>query len=68
MPLHCLLRLSPTAVLGLWHRTETAAALGALLPAGAPYPPCCPPPPAPSARASGWPAACWPTPWRRAVA
>ncbi|TPG67360.1 4'-phosphopantetheinyl transferase family protein [Hymenobacter nivis] len=37
MPLHRLLRLSPTAVLGLWHRTETAAALGALLPAGAPY-------------------------------
>ncbi|MFD1468381.1 4'-phosphopantetheinyl transferase family protein [Hymenobacter caeli] len=35
MPLHRLLRLSPTAVLGLWHRTETAAALGALLPAGA---------------------------------
>ena len=37
MPLHCLLRLSPTAVLGLWHRTETAAALVVLLPAGAPY-------------------------------
>ncbi|MGI4884403.1 MAG: 4'-phosphopantetheinyl transferase family protein [Janthinobacterium lividum] len=37
MPLHRLLRLSPTAVLGLWHRAETAAALGALLPAGAPY-------------------------------
>lgn len=35
MPLHRLLCLSPTAVLGLWHRTETAAALGALLPAGA---------------------------------
>ena len=34
MPLHRLLRLSPTAALGLWHRTETIAALGALLPAG----------------------------------
>ena len=37
MSLHCLLRLSPTAVLGLWHRTETTAALVALLPADAPY-------------------------------
>ena len=34
MPLHRLLRLSPTAALGLWHRTETVAALEALLPAG----------------------------------
>ena len=44
MPLHRLLRLSPTAVLGLWHRTETAAALGALLPAaaGAAYAPLLP--------------------------
>lgn len=38
MPLHRLLRLSPTAVLGLWHRTEAAADLWPLLPgAGAPY-------------------------------
>ena len=38
MPLHHLLRLSPTAVLGLWHRTESAAALWPLLPAaGAGY-------------------------------
>lgn len=38
MPLHRLLRLSPTAALGLWHRTEPAAALWPLLPgAGAAY-------------------------------
>ncbi len=43
MPLHRLLRLSPTAALGLWHRTETVAALGALLPAaGAAYAPLLP--------------------------
>ena len=34
VPLHSLHRLSPTAVLGLWHRTETPAALWALLPPG----------------------------------
>ena len=34
VPLHSLQRLSPTAVLGLWHRTEAPAALWALLPPG----------------------------------
>ena len=44
MPLHRLLRLSPTAVLGLWHRTEPAAGLWAHLPdAGAAYAPLLPP-------------------------
>lgn len=32
MPLHVIQRLSPTAVLGLWHRTEAPAALWTLLP------------------------------------
>ena len=34
MPLHSLQRLSATAVLGLWHRTEPVAALWPLLPPG----------------------------------
>ncbi len=34
MPLHSLQRLAPTAVLGLWHRTETVADLWPLLPPG----------------------------------
>ncbi len=43
MPLHRLLRLSPTAALGLWHRTEPAAALWPLLPnAGTAYAPLLP--------------------------
>ncbi|WP_161787215.1 4'-phosphopantetheinyl transferase family protein [Hymenobacter sp. IS2118] len=37
MPLHTLQRLSPTAVLGLWHLTETPAELWAALPQAAIY-------------------------------
>ncbi|MET4076768.1 4'-phosphopantetheinyl transferase superfamily protein [Hymenobacter sp. UYCo722] len=37
MPLHSLQRLSPTAVLGLWHLTETPEALWAELPNSAEY-------------------------------
>ncbi|MFC6224103.1 4'-phosphopantetheinyl transferase superfamily protein [Hymenobacter artigasi] len=37
MPLHSLQRLSPTAVLGLWHLTETPAELWAGLPNAATY-------------------------------
>ncbi len=37
MPLHTLQRLSPTAVLGLWHLTETPAELWAALPQVATY-------------------------------
>jgi len=37
MPLHSLQRLSPTAVLGLWHLTETAAELWPTLPRGEAY-------------------------------
>lgn len=37
MPLHSIQRLSPTAVLGLWHLTETAADLWAGLPNAAAY-------------------------------
>ncbi len=43
MPLHRLLPLSSTAALGLWHRTESAAALWPLLPdGGAAYAPLLP--------------------------
>ena len=37
MPIHSLQRLSPTAVLGLWHLTETPVVLWSLLPPGAGY-------------------------------
>ena len=37
MPLHAIQRLSPTAVLGLWHLTETPEALWATLPNPAAY-------------------------------
>lgn len=37
MPFHTLQRLSPTAVLGLWHLTETPAGLWPLLPQAAAY-------------------------------
>lgn len=37
MPLHSCQRLSPTAVLGLWHLTETPAELWPLLPRAATY-------------------------------
>ncbi|MBF9219945.1 4'-phosphopantetheinyl transferase family protein [Hymenobacter ruricola] len=37
MPLHSLQRLSPTAVLGLWHLTETPAELWPLLPQASTY-------------------------------
>ncbi len=37
MPLHTVQRLSPTAVLGLWHLTEAPAALWPLLPQPAAY-------------------------------
>jgi 4'-phosphopantetheinyl transferase len=37
MPLHSLQRLSPTAVLGLWHLSETPAELWPLLPQQAAY-------------------------------
>ena len=39
MPLHSIQRLSPTAVLGLWHLTETPADLWAALPNAAAYQP-----------------------------
>ena len=42
MPLHSLQRLSPTAVLGLWHLTETPEALWAALPNAAAYQPLLP--------------------------
>ncbi len=42
MPLHSIQRLSPTAVLGLWHLTETPEALWAALPNAAAYQPLLP--------------------------
>ena len=42
MPLHSVQRLSPTAVLGLWHLTETPEALWAALPHAAAYQPLLP--------------------------
>ena len=42
MPLHAVQRLSPTAVLGLWHLTEAPAGLWALLPEPAAYHPLIP--------------------------
>jgi len=42
MPLHSIQRLSPTAVLGLWHLTETPADLWAALPNAAAYEPLLP--------------------------
>ena len=42
MPLHSVQRLSPTAVLGLWHLTETPEALWADLPNAAAYQPLLP--------------------------
>ncbi|MDQ2793302.1 MAG: 4'-phosphopantetheinyl transferase superfamily protein [Bacteroidota bacterium] len=42
MPLHAIQRLSPTAVLGLWHLTETPEALWAGLPNAAAYQPLLP--------------------------
>ncbi|MCI1188994.1 4'-phosphopantetheinyl transferase superfamily protein [Hymenobacter sp. DH14] len=42
MPLHSVQRLSPTAVLGLWHLTETPEALWAGLPNAATYQPLLP--------------------------
>ena len=42
MPLHSIQRLSPTAVLGLWHLTETPADLWAKLPNAAAYQPLLP--------------------------
>ena len=42
MPLHSIQHLSPTAVLGLWHLTETPADLWAALPNAAAYQPLLP--------------------------
>ena len=42
MPLHTIQRLSPAAVLGLWHLTETPAELWATLPHAAAYAPLLP--------------------------
>ena len=42
MPLHSVQRLSPTAVLGLWHLTETPEALWAALPNAGAYQPLLP--------------------------
>ena len=42
MPLHSLQRLAPTAVLGLWHLTETPAELWPLLPCADAYEPLLP--------------------------
>ena len=42
MPLHSIQRLSPTAVLGLWHLTETPETLWAALPNPAAYQPLLP--------------------------
>lgn len=51
MPLHSIQRLSPDALLGLWHRTEVPADLWPLLPRPADYQPLLPPSAAPERQA-----------------